>query len=299
MSIREYLPSKQFAKFVGMALLLGGLLFIGIKLIDSRNSVKQNIQNIATREIIEEKDTDNDGVKDWEEALWGLDLHKSDSDGDGILDGQEVTRRKEALRSSEDFVDVPDVPDTETERLARQILTVALNVNQATGGQITEQQIFEITGNFFQGFDADPVVVYKVSDLNISTTRTAQQYYDEMSQALAFLDTVPTNEMAIVEHAIATERERILDELGPIIKAYSEAPEKVLDKEVPQAIAGAHLDYLNALAQKAIALVAMAQYFEDPVIALRGIKEYAVAQENLTVSSQKITNYFQNSGIVR
>ncbi len=36
------------------------------------------------------KDSDNDGLKDWEEALWKTDPQNQDSDGDGTPDGKEV-----------------------------------------------------------------------------------------------------------------------------------------------------------------------------------------------------------------
>ena len=36
------------------------------------------------------KDTDNDGLKDWEEELYGTDPLNNDTDGDGYLDGEEV-----------------------------------------------------------------------------------------------------------------------------------------------------------------------------------------------------------------
>ncbi|MBI4709343.1 MAG: hypothetical protein HY764_04030 [Candidatus Portnoybacteria bacterium] len=36
------------------------------------------------------KDSDNDGLRDWEEAKYGTDINNQDSDGDGYLDGEEV-----------------------------------------------------------------------------------------------------------------------------------------------------------------------------------------------------------------
>ena len=35
-------------------------------------------------------DSDNDGLKDWEEALWGTNINNSDSDGDGYDDAAEI-----------------------------------------------------------------------------------------------------------------------------------------------------------------------------------------------------------------
>lgn len=299
MSIQKYLPSKQFSLFLGSAIIVGAFIFGVVKIIDSRSSVRQEIQNIATREIIEELDTDNDGVKDWEEALWGLDLDNADTDGDGVLDGQEVEERRAELRSRDEFVDVLEEPTTETEKIARQLLTVALNINQASGGKMTEEEIAAIAQGFMGSIEPQLVEMYSIGDLKINSSTTAQSYYDEMSQALAFLDEVPKNELLILEQAIGTNREKFLDELGPIIEAYAKVPEAILEKDVPSQVANYHLDYINAITQKAIALVSMAQYFKDPVIAVRGVQEYGIADENLTQAVQNITSYLKNNGIVR
>ncbi len=299
MNIRPYLPSKKFSKFIGIALLTGAIIFAVLKIIDSKTRMSQKIQNIATREVVEELDSDNDGVKDWEEALWGMDFKNPDTNGDGILDGQEVEKRRNELRASDEFIDVEEVPDTETERIARQLLTMALNVNQVSGGQINKQEIANLAEGFVQSVQPNMVSMYSLGDLKISVNKSAQEYYDEMSKELAYLDTIPTDELKILELAISTNRKSKLDELDPIIEAYANAPEKVLKKEIPSQVAEYHLDYLNALTQKAIAIVSMTQYFDDPVIALRGVQEYGIADDNLIKASQNIQNYLQKNGIVR
>lgn len=298
MNIRKYLPSKQFSIFIGIALLTGIVIFIVLKIIDNKTSLSQRVQNIATREVFEDMDSDNDGLKDWEEALWGLDPNNPDTNGDGILDGQEVEKRKGELRASDQFVEVLAEPKTETEKFARQILTIALNVNQSSGGNLTESQVMAIAENLLKSTNSKGVQVYSVSDLNISTTKTPKSYYDEMSQALAYLNTVPTNELVILEHAISTNRKSFLDDLGPIIEAYASAPEKIIKKEVPAGIADAHVEYLNALISKAVSLVSIAQYFDDPIIAMRGVEEYRLADEKLTESGIKIQRYLRNNGII-
>jgi hypothetical protein len=299
MSIKQYLPSKHFVKFFSITILVGFLAFLLLKFIDRKTEVSQDIQNIATREIIEELDTDNDGVKDWEEALWGLDLDNPDSDEDGILDGQEIEMRRQELKSIDEFVDVDLEPKTETERLARQLLTVALNVNQATGGEISEEELSSVVSGFVNTLEPNLVEMYSISDLSISPTKTAQSYYNEMKESIGYLGDFGQQELVIFEHAISTDKKEKLEDLEPIIVAYAEAPKKVLDKEIPTGVAEYHLDYLNALTQKAVALFSLAQYFDDPIIAVRGIKEYVVAEQNLTEASNNITRYLTNSGIVR
>ncbi len=68
---------------LGITLIIGGGIFVwkysGEQALFGQNELKQNF-----------KDSDNDGLMDWEEQLYGTDLNNPDTDGDGYLDGEEV-----------------------------------------------------------------------------------------------------------------------------------------------------------------------------------------------------------------
>ena len=53
------------------------------------------LENLITR------DTDLDGVLDWEEGLWGTDPTKKDTNDDGVFDGVEIAKLKTA---QEDYI---------------------------------------------------------------------------------------------------------------------------------------------------------------------------------------------------
>lgn len=63
---------------IGIILLIGGVVFVfGPK---AHQPLAEN----------ENKDSDNDGLRDWEEELFHTDPYNPDTDGDGYLDGEEV-----------------------------------------------------------------------------------------------------------------------------------------------------------------------------------------------------------------
>ena len=43
-------------------------------------------------------DSDGDGLKDWEENIYGTDPHNADSDGDGTKDGDEIAQGRDPLK---------------------------------------------------------------------------------------------------------------------------------------------------------------------------------------------------------
>ena len=74
--------------------LLGALLIGGRFLFSNNDNVYQVSENAAlalnSANTSANKDSDHDGLKDWEEELWGTDPNNPDTDGDGTPDGEEV-----------------------------------------------------------------------------------------------------------------------------------------------------------------------------------------------------------------
>ena len=97
------------ATFFGVALISFALwktFFTHVSPLDEEITAV-NSKNILESEVYL-KDSDNDGVYDWEEALFGTDPHNPDTDGDGISDSEEiaVTRKsyEENLEAGADVI---------------------------------------------------------------------------------------------------------------------------------------------------------------------------------------------------
>ena len=75
---------------LAVVLIIGGVIFV-LKY-SSRESLLGIKFGSKNSKISEEnfKDSDNDGLRDWEEELFGTDPLNPDTDGDGYLDGEEV-----------------------------------------------------------------------------------------------------------------------------------------------------------------------------------------------------------------
>jgi len=70
---------------VGIIIIGGGMVFVW------KYSHKDSLLGKTTKISQEQlKDSDNDGLKDWEEELYHTDPYNADTDNDGFLDGEEV-----------------------------------------------------------------------------------------------------------------------------------------------------------------------------------------------------------------
>lgn len=96
-SFFSYLPSKKFAAIVFFLTLSAGALFYLGKFVELKPNLNTSLKNIINQGFVnklaektEILDSDSDGLKDWEEMLWGTDINNPDTDKDGSSDKQEA-----------------------------------------------------------------------------------------------------------------------------------------------------------------------------------------------------------------
>ena len=91
-NFRKYLPSKKITAYFIIPFLAIVTFFVikEVKIPHKKTQaeIEQNVANILDEDL--KKDTDGDGVMDWEERLYKTDINLKDTDGDGLEDGVEV-----------------------------------------------------------------------------------------------------------------------------------------------------------------------------------------------------------------
>lgn len=83
-----------------IALLLIFFIFKNFAVIADIEEAQDIANNIKEKEVLdnqEESDTDNDGLLDWQELLYGTDSEIADTDGDGMSDGEEVQKSRSPI----------------------------------------------------------------------------------------------------------------------------------------------------------------------------------------------------------
>src|SRR3989344_5268420 len=112
-------PSKKISILAIISLIfLGGLVYVLFYMEDTETCVSPSVSTVTTNRLLA-KDTDEDGLKDWEEQLWKSDPLKPDSDSDGTPDGLEIKNgRNPTVAGPNDKLDLDTVTskiNTETE----------------------------------------------------------------------------------------------------------------------------------------------------------------------------------------
>ena len=90
----KQLAKNRYVFFGLLAVFIAGVVFAAAEFLNKPSSFSETAsatRPITARELaLIDKDSDSDGLKDWEETLWKTDPKNPDSDGDSYLDGLEV-----------------------------------------------------------------------------------------------------------------------------------------------------------------------------------------------------------------
>lgn len=254
------------------------------------------------------RDTDADGLKDWEEAIFRTDSQNADTDGDTTPDGEEVKSSRDPLIPGPDdavatsttaFVDWEDAPPGSINMTGR--------LAQALGQQFIAQRLIspeqsldpkKIAAHIAAGtkeytpsippLTAKDIIITK-NESAAAITAWARQFDATLHDAFGTHDRA---EIFIMLEAVNKDDYAALAAIDPYITAYDHAILGIKKIPVPAPFAGDHLQFLSLLMQfRDIAGILRAAE-EDPVAASATIKSYFELADQMTALNQVIRKKF-------
>jgi hypothetical protein len=279
----KYLPSKKFAYMILGFLILGIIFLVTYFYFSSEGSFfsskekgKLKTENLTVNELIQ-KDTDEDGVFDWEESLWGTDKNNKAS-FDGISDLAYIQNKKKELNINEDAKGSSDEGLTETEKFAREFFAsfVAMkaagdvdtntinNFSNALGEKIVYPSLIDsyLIKNVKTGSDdsIESQLTYYLEVKTIFEKYSSKGLGDELSE----INNVLTSQGAIIKN----------NKLMDISNAYQDFAKKTMELSVPKSLIENHLKIVNSANNTGISVTSMAKLSTDPIVGISGLSQY-------------------------
>lgn len=283
----------------GIALII---LVIGIAESDMRKedriATPQELpSNIAyansTSTSMTDRDSDADGLPDWEEHLYGSDSFKFDSDGDGTPDGEEVKEGRNPAKAStakrgeapNDLLSVIQDPHFATSS------TDILGIKKEFFAKfMTEQgnQIREATyKDLLRSFDASKVAVKnQIVDLNVSSDNSPEAlraYGNSFGVIIAkYTKRTHRTEQEILADAIRSSSTPILQQLQLPAVDYKNFSTDLRVLKTPSSMAQYHLQIVNGYEQMSKGLLLMQELFINPINGAGGYEAYNKGKVGVT-----------------
>lgn len=198
------------------------------------------------------KDSDDDGLKNWEEGLYGTDPEKADTDGDKTLDGEEIRLNRDPLKKGpDDKVRAPGADiTTDDGRLTTDSGNLTYNLTKSileSGVIGAIDQSGSITStDFIQNINLpdgiDPEILFQstlfISKSNLRTAasngpQAIKEYFDSLSAAYQkdFAPQSKISDLLVLITALRDENYSKLTELDPLIAALGKTIEDA--KKIP------------------------------------------------------------------
>jgi hypothetical protein len=309
-----YLPSKK----IWVALFLVVILFVVVFLIPDKDRVgnsqedklskivsKDNLKRVAT------KDSDNDGLTDWEEVLWKTDINNPDTDGDGTMDGEEVRLKRDPnLAGPDDLlpngtlgvktgVVGEDEELTTTERFGRELFSgyiELLDSKRYKGREaellynLLEQNVSGVVG---------PIDIYEVADIKTFSSKNTIVIRDYGNSIVTnLLEGAEINEIPIIVALLETESQEDKVKLQEVIDLNKKILEKNLNLPAPKDAEELHLAFINTHNEVIESLVKISKISVDPLLSVVGIGEYSEATSKFNEVIADFREYFSSKRII-
>jgi len=309
---QKYLPSKKFIYSIIILVILGVLFFIISGLISKKNhfsasNKKNQLQtgNLTINDLLK-KDSDGDGVADWEEALWGTDLNNKASFNE-TPDAIYIKNKRDELKlASGDNLNQNNGTLSETDKFAREFFASLSAMKQS--GQIDKNAINNVSASLGQKI-VDPMLLdkYSIKDIKIDENDGIDRqkiYYQNAAKLFeGYKKNGVGNELEMVSNIVVASSGVENDpdsasKLEEIANLYQEFAQKVTEIPVPESLIKYHIEIINDANNTGIAVSNMAKVVDDPIVGLSGLSQYQKYSDELVLSVENLETILYNNGII-
>lgn len=300
MKISERTLRISAASFLAL-LLVGGSYLLSGPTIFTHNTANAE----STEELLKAysaKDTDGDGLPDWQEALYGTDPNKADTDGDGISDGEAARKgmlTPNALASqlpgsqqgtttpltSADLPGVDPAPDSITEQFSQAFFQSYVQASNGTPMTAEAQQA--LTQQLLADFSARAAQVlaspYTVVAVHTKRDEDLSTYASSVEQILKDNEVAEGagDPLVLMNDLLQNSSESARKKLTTLANAYGAIRDGLLATTVPPAYADEHLELIRSFDSLSKATMMITRYEKDPVGVLGALTLYKPADQGV------------------
>jgi hypothetical protein len=291
----SFRPSKQFIIRGGVALGLLAIILVvqttWFKSLFNKKTAEESASTVTVGDIVD-KDSNQNGIMDWEEQLWGLDPTKALTNG--VSNKELISQKKKALGIEDNSNELLN----ETDVLARDLFTLTSALSQS--GEVNDQALQGVAAKFGSVIDVKSLQNnYSLKNLpTVKTTETSlNQYYNTMGKILTKYDENSTSIDALIS-ALESGDLSQLSSLKDTAVTYKNLAKEMSVIAVPIGVAEYHLAIINSIYGMSQSFSYIIQLEDNGVNGLAGIALYKGYSNRLGTALVDLSDYFARYGIL-
>ncbi|MBI4065603.1 hypothetical protein HY412_00210 [Candidatus Kaiserbacteria bacterium] len=272
----------------------------------------------ALLKAIAARDSDADGLPDWEELLYGTDSRVTDTFKLGMTDGEAVKRglivpkaianipaaSSSPLSLNEDGLPNAPGPGTLTAAFAENFFTLFVSAKAANGGgDLTESQMNDIANQALNSLASivAPAPDYKsANDIKVIESSPESLKEFAVKAEAVFLNNTGTaskSEILYLQDAIEKNDDTAFQHIVSIAKMYRGAAVGLAVLPVPSELAADTLALINALMRVSAIASDFAKANTDPLATMLALRQYPDAVLALGNAFINIGKIYKDAGI--
>jgi hypothetical protein len=260
-------------------------------------AVAQASEETALLQAVATKDSDSDGLPDWQEALYGTDPHVADSFHLGMSDGEAVARglivpkadaevgTSSSATDGSDIVDpsLPPAPaeNTLTAQFAQLFFNNYLAARQNNDGEdLSESQLNDLANqtvaSLTSTLKAAPDFKTKADLTIIPATPDAMLTFGKAAEAVMTKNTndATTTDLNYLKSGVTSGDTTAYDKIRSMAKSFSGSAAGLAALPVPENLADADLMLINALMRMSGIDTDFAKVESDPLVTILALQQY-------------------------
>jgi hypothetical protein len=255
------------------------------------------------------KDSDGDGLPDWQEVLYGTDPNNAHSVDPNLTDSQAVSKGlvkpkftsapvPESPQGTTTPVSAADIPGPNpapgslTDQFGQEFLQSY--VKASNGKQLTSAQTQELINTLLASYStkASKILLspYTSLSIHVSPSTSISTYAASVENILRSND-VPANAsqpLPLMQSFLQDNDKSAQKKLITLGAAYGEIAHDLLAAPVPPALADQHLALIQAFDTLSRATKAVTNYDNDPLAVLGSLSLYQPESQNIVAAFQSI-----------
>jgi hypothetical protein len=288
----KYLPSKKFLIIIGGSIALILIVLFSSSHFGSKGSfnTKAPVSSAGTVNDVVSRDSNQNGIPDWEESLWGL-----NPTGDGAANKKIIDDKKVAANI---VPSDPAVGSNSTDAFSQQILSTILALHQS--GSLSPEVIAKVSASIGDSLDAKHTTahMYTVNDLTISTQNPAAATlaYKKALKGIVdqYADIDLGSETMIMTSGFGAGGDTALKQLEPLAQAYVRLGKQIISLPTPKAVSQNAVDLANANIQIGTSLIQIENIYSDALGGMVGMGDYTKANALSDRATATLAAYFAN-----
>ncbi len=294
----------------------------GKKKTDDRKTAEKTSQTASINPIDQKyaeelsKDTDGDGLKDWEEVLWKTDINNKDTDGDGTNDNEEIRRKRNpAVKGPDDAMldtvyksaskgengeEIENLTTVYASEMLRNII-----MTKAENGSFSTEDSIDVAKSIMSSLDdfsGPEEYIYQESELATTSDKsekTLKEYANKLCLIIQkYFDPIPESEMAVLEDMMINKNYEKAGDLEALVAAYQNTAEEALKITVPEELVSEHLNIINTFALISRNIKRMAKIETDPAMSLIGMRQYSQNAQTANTALRSLYETFAKKSII-